>query len=307
MRRKTSALLVLFFLVGSGCSSPNVAMDVSAESLATEEELEITITTPEILPTHTVTVTPQHTATADLRLPPEKWQDWPIIPEATNRTQEIYAKGVELGVNPHAFSKIGDCQNVKEAFMRIYDVEQYKLQDWQAGWQETIGQFRGYFDRDAKAFGQGLNVAAALSPLHADAAECLPVEGPIQCELRVANPAFAFIRFERWWEETPPDVYEKYLREIIEIVIDHGTVPILMNKADNIEGGHQINGIIAKLAYEYDIPMYNWWRAAQALPNRGMDPELNDGFHLDPAHAWTEQSAYALGTLDSIWKGVRGY
>jgi len=77
-----------------------------------------------------------------------------------------------------------------------------------------------------------------------------------------------------------------------------------MTKADNVEGNHQINFIIAKLAYEYDLPLYNWWRAAQTLPNNGLDPQREDKFHIDPMYAWTEQSVYGLGTLDSIWKGT---
>jgi hypothetical protein len=61
-----------------------------------------------------------------------------------------------------------------------------------------------------------------------------------------------------------------------------------------------------QLAFEYDIPLYNWWRAAQALPHRGLDPARDDKFHIDPEFAWTEQSAFGLGTLDSIWKGSQG-
>ena len=191
--------------------------------------------------------------------------------------------------------------------MGIYDTGRFFLLDSQKDWQQTVDQFKGFFNRDSLAFGQGLNVAAALSPLHADPSICQSGENPIQCELRVINPAYAFIRFERWYPDiTPPETYEKYLRQIIDLVIEHGTVPILMTKADNVEGGQQINEIIANLAYEYDIPLYNWWKAAQALPNRGLDPERDDLFHIDPAYAWTEQSAYGLGTLDSIWKGTRG-
>jgi len=245
------------------------------------------------------------TPTKDVRPLPENWQSWPIIPKPTNRAKEIYQHGIEKGVNPHAFSKIGDCQNVKEAFMGIYDTNRYFLQDWQSSWQDTIDQFSGYFNRDGLAFGQGLNVAAVLSPLHADPNVCKPQESPLQCELRIANPAYAFVRFERWYPDiTPPEVYEQYLRQILDEIIAYGTVPILMTKADNVEGNHQINFIIAKLAYEYDLPLYNWWRAAQTLPNNGLDPQREDKFHIDPMYAWTEQSVYGLGTLDSIWKGT---
>jgi len=259
-------------------------------------------------PSFTPTVKIISTPTPDIRSTPDQWQSWPIIPEVTNRSIEIFKKGQANGVNPNAFSKIGDCQNVKESFMGIYDTGRFFLLDSQKDWQQTVDQFKGFFNRDSLAFGQGLNVAAALSPLHADPANCQPNENPVQCEMRVINPAFAIIRFERWYPDvTPPETYEKYLRQIIEMIIEHGTVPILMTKADNVESGHQINAIIANLAFEYDIPLYNWWKAAQALPNRGLDPERNDRFHIDPVYAWTEQSAYGLGTLDSIWKGTRGY
>lgn len=259
---------------------------------------------PSITPTVEIISTP----TPDIRIPPDQWQSWPIIPTTTNQSIEIYKIGQANGVNLNAFSKIGDCQNVKESFMGIYDTGRFFLLDSQKDWQQTVDQFKGFFNRDSLAFGQGLNVAAALSPLHADPANCQPSENPIQCELRMINPAYAFIRFERWYPEvTPPETYEKYLRQIIDLVTEHGTVPILMTKADNVEGGQQINAIIAKLAFEYDIPLYNWWKAAQALPNRGLDPERDDLFHIDPVYAWTEQSAYGLGALDSIWKGTRGY
>ena len=298
--------IILVFLV-TACTSKAMP-EIQEEIIVRPSPTNLSPTPTFNVPTLTATPEIINTPTPDTRIPPDQWQSWPIIPIATNRSIEIYKKGQTNGVNPKAFSKIGDCQNVKESFMGIYDTGIFFLQDWQKNWQQTADQFKGYYNRDSLAFGQGLNVAAALSLLHADPAGCQPNENPIQCELRVINPAYAFIRFERWYSDvTPPETYEKYLRQILNLVIDHGTVPILMTKADNVEGGHQINTIIAKLAYEYDVPLYNWWRAAQALPNRGLDPERDDKFHIDPKYAWTEQSAYGLGTLDSIWKGTRGF
>jgi hypothetical protein len=299
---------ILFFIgtsfIAAGCNNAaQAAINPSEVDLSQPPIMEVSAAPQEVDPTPTLE--PTLTPTPDTRVPPNQWQTWPIIPEPTNRAKEIFRMGIAAGVNPYAFSKIGDCQNVKESFMGIYDTDRYFLQDWQAAWQETIDQFAGYYDRDSLAFGQGLNVAAALSPLHADPSVCQPTESPVKCELRVINPAFAFVRFERWYpEETPPEVYEKYLRQILDEIIAYGTVPILMTKADNVEGGHQINAIIAKVAYDYDLPLYNWWRAAQSLPNNGIDPERDDKFHIDPIYAWTEQSVYGLGTLDSIWKGT---
>ncbi len=301
-------ILSLLLVLGiSACSASTAAENAKADSPDLNQN-ENNISQPVVSePSATATIEIIKTPTPDVRIIPDQWQEWPIIPEATNRSHEIYKIGQAKDVNSHAFSKIGDCQNVKESFLGIYDTGRYFLLDSQKDWQQTVDHFKGFFNRDSLAFGQGLNVAAALSPLHADPNLCQSGENPIQCELRVINPAFAFIRFERWYPDiTPPETYEKYLRQILDLVIDHGTVPILMTKADNVEGGHKINQIIANLAYEYDIPLYNWWKAAQALPNRGLDPERNDKFHIDPNYAWTEQSAYGLGTLDSVWKGTGG-
>jgi len=257
------------------------------------------------------TLTPQanldtSTPTPDVRIPPDQWQEWPIIPDITNNAKAIFSIGKQKEVDSTSFSKVGDCQNIKEAFLGIYDLEgRYFLREDEKDWQETIENFAGYFNKDGLAIEQGLNVAAVLSPLHADPDVCRPSESPLLCELREANPSFAFISFERWWpKETPPDIYEKYLRIVIQTTIDNGTVPILVTKADNVEGNHQINQIIAKLAYEFDIPLYNWWKAAQLLPHRGLDPERNDKFHIS-IEAWDTRSYYALETLNALWKGLK--
>lgn len=301
----TCIILTLLFI---GCASPLAEIprsDIEAQQDPQQEEPAIVeITNPESMVVSTAT--PLFTATPDNRLKPDDWKKWPIIPQVTSRSRDVYALGESLGMDPRAFSKIGDCQNVKESFMGFYDLKRYFLSSSQKTWQDTIDQFKGFYNRDGKAIEQGLNVAAALSPLLADPVECRSGESPLACELRIVRPSFAFVSFERWWPDvTPPEHYEKYLRLVLETIMANGTVPILVTKADNIEGGQQINLIIANLAYEYDLPLYNWWRAAQALPHRGMDPERNDGFHIS-SDAWTGRSAYALGTLDTLWKGLRG-
>ena len=60
------------------------------------------------------------TVTPDLRLPPEQWRQWPIVPTLTNRAHEIYQQGLVMGNNPHHFSKIGDCQMIVAAFFGMY-------------------------------------------------------------------------------------------------------------------------------------------------------------------------------------------
>ncbi len=85
--------------------------------------------------------------------------------------------------------------------------------------------------------------------------------------------------------------------------MSQGAVPILATKADNVEGDHSINLTVAKLAYEYDVPLWNWWAAAQPLANKGIDP-YRDGFHISE-EAWEERSKTFLMVLDHLWKGLK--
>jgi hypothetical protein len=114
-----------------------------------------------------------------------------------------------------------------------------------------------------------------------------------------------FISFEVWWEDRTAEEYEKYMRQIIETVIAHGAVPILATKADNVEGDHSINFTTASLAYEYDIPLWNFWLAVQPLPNHGLDTERNDRFHIS-TDAWNTRffglQARTMSEKENIFK-----
>jgi hypothetical protein len=264
---------------------------------------------PDLAPPPTAIIAPTRasdpTATSDARLPPEDWQKWPVVPVATGGAIDIYRQGQAMGNDPHAFSKAGDCQSVRAAFMGFFDLpDRYNLgQDYQY-LQETIDNFAGYFNTDGQAVKGGFNAATVLSPLWADPVACQPGENPLECELRITRPSVVFVSFEVWWEERTTETYEKYMRQVIETVIAHGAVPILATKADNVEGDHAINLATARLAREYDLPMWNFWRAVQPLPYRGLDPVRNDGFHIS-TDAWNVRSFTGLQALDSIWKGLR--
>jgi len=300
-RRLISLCLIAVFLASCGEAAPLPTATVT-------EPAPVTVT-PELAPSPTAiiapTLPPEPTATPDTRLPPDRWQEWPVVPTATGRAREIYRLGLAMGNNPHAFSKAGDCQNVKAAFMGFFDFpDRYNLGPDYQYLQETIDNFAGYFNTDGQAVKGGFNAATVLSPLWANPDVCLAGESPLECELRITRPTFVFISFEVWWKGRTAQEYEKYMRQIIEMVIAHGAVPILATKADNVEGDHSINLTTARLAHEYDLPLWNFWRAVQPLPNHGMDPVRNDGFHIS-TEAWNVRSFTGLQALDSVWRGVR--
>ncbi len=49
--------------------------------------------------------------------------------------------------------------------------------------------------------------------------------------------------------------FEANLRYLLDITIANKVVPVLVTKADNLEGDGSINAIIARVAYEYEIPL----------------------------------------------------
>jgi len=253
----------------------------------------------------TIKPQPTQTATPDTRPLPEDWRDWPVVPEVTPTAREIYRQGVAVGNDPRAFSKVGDCHNVKQSFLGFFDhPDQYAQMSGIDEMQDTIDHFAGFFDRDGEATKYGFNAAAVLSPLWADPDVCLPDETPLECELRITRPTFVLVSLEFWFEGRTADVYERYMRQIIEYTIAQGAVPILATKADNIEKDHSLNLTTAQLAYEYDLPLWNWWAAAQELSEAGMDKYRDDGFHIS-VEAWNIRSKTFLQTLDHLWKGLR--
>jgi Tol biopolymer transport system component len=235
---------------------------------------------------------------------PEDWREWPVIPVPSARARQIYQQGIANGTNASHVSKVGDCQAIQEVLLGRYDKPgTYRLRENAEQLTETIQHFSGSFGRDGEAVQGGFNAASELSPIWSNPAVCDPGESPLECEIRVHNPSIMLISLEVWWDGRSPQVYENNMRQIIELAISRGILPILSTKADNVEGDHSINLATAKLAYEYDLPLWNWWLAAQSLPNRGLDPDRPDGFHIS-LDSWDERSFTALQSIDSVWRGV---
>jgi len=246
------------------------------------------------------------------QLAPGEWMELPIVPTVSSTARRIYQQGLRRGNDPHAFSKVGDCQNVSSLFLGVFDdPSAYSLRSQDLALRATIDWYTGSFGRESLAVRGGFNAASILSPVWADSDACEKNENPLECELRIHKPSIVIINLETWWEKST-DSYELYLRTIIETTISYGVVPILSTKADNLEGDHSINATIANLAVEYDIPLWNFWRAVQSLPAGGLQ---DDGFHLtyaqnffdDPDRmktAWPWRNLTALQTLDSVRRGL---
>jgi hypothetical protein len=278
-------------------------------------------TVPKFQPSETSTVpvptpsyTPLYNAVTSSPTPrrlPEHWQEWSIIPEDINQTMlDVYMDGLYRGNDPHSFSKIGDGGISTIWFLNNYDLgpDYYNLGD-HTDLQRVIDHFHGSFSRTSLAAGRGFNTTIILDPQRADRSQCLANESPLDCEVRLHRPAFAIISLgtnQVWY----PEVFEPELRRIILRLMEQGVIPILATKADNLEGDQRINLIIASLAYEFGLPLWNFWLAVQPLPMHGLQADLE---HLSYAgndfsnpsvmqSAWAWRNLTALQTLQAIWQ-----
>lgn len=251
------------------------------------------------------TPAPNYSPTPDNRPEPRQWRTWPVIPVVSQRAIDIYQQGLAMGNDPHVFSIIGDCQSEPPVFMGIYASDRYFLLPDEEYLEETIDFFQGNFDRQHATVKNGLSVASVFSPLWASKDICKPGETPLECEFRLYKPSIVFINLGTNWKNGDGFAHAEHLSEVLDFVISKGAVPIISTKGDNVEGDHSINWKTAELAYEYDIPLWNYWAAIQHLPNKGLDKERNDSNYLS-VDAWSVRGYTALRSLDRVWRTVNG-
>jgi len=305
-------IFILSLILLSACSNGQaVSQDVLSQQ-PTEASLQTQPTTDSAQPavdspTATLIVP---TSTPKPPLEKDEWMNWPAVPiGVSDEMRAVYQRGLELGNDPTHFSIIGDCQNVSSYFLSTFEnPDDFSLGDEYEYLQPTIDYYQGSYSRVSVAVKGGFNAAAVISPLRADPEVCDPNESPLDCELRIWRPSVVIVSMETWWSQKPEEEYEKYMRRVLDRIIETGAVPIIATKADNLEGDHAINNTVAKLAYEYDIPMWNFWAAVQPLPDKGLS---DDGFHLTfgrnffddsvrMINAWPWRNLTALQTLDVV-------
>ncbi len=323
-------LLVLVFLIPTSCANQKTvtsttlagepvigATAMTAQPTATLTPLEQTLApTPQFtltaLPEWIETATLASTPTEEIKEvilpygtpppPPREWSGWSVLPYVSENAIQIYREGIASGNLPDVFSVIGDCQSVPDVFLGIYATDRYALPEKYAYLSDTIAYFSGSFNNIRPAVRNGISVTSVLSPLWADPELCMPDEIPIACDHRLNKPSIVFINLgTNWTFGGSAGKYEEYLRLVVDAVIANGSLPILSTKADNIEGDYSINIATVRVAYDYDIPLWNFWSAADMLPGHGLEA---DGIYLTP-DAWDLRNFTALQTLDTVWKAVR--
>ncbi len=203
---------------------------------------------------------------------PADWKEWPVLPETISpKMAQIYRAGIEAGNDPKAFSKIGDSNSVLPSFLACFDygVNGYALGAYN-DLEAAIHQFQWSFSRESRATKIGIT-AFELDVYHwYEDDVCWPYESATSCEYRLWQPSIAFIALGTNDALQGIDLFEQHLRSLIQKTLDRSIVPILATKADNLEGDDSFNAVIARLAAEYEVPLWNLWRAMEPLPNHGL-------------------------------------
>lgn len=230
-----------------------------------------------------------------------------------NNIQQIYQLGQTLGNNSRTFSKIGDCETGMSWFLTDFDgpPSGYSLGEY-SDLSSVIDQFQGSFGRESLAAQNGFSTSSVLSSIWADPDLCHTGETPLACEVRIHRPSFALVMLGTN-DVHVKSKFERNMRTILDFLVSQGVVPILVTKADNVEGDGTLNQTIVNLAQEYDIPLWDFWTVVQPLPEHGLQ---EDGIHLTWASnrfdnpdnlkfAWPWRNLSALQALNKVWNSVK--
>jgi LysM repeat protein len=246
----------------------------------------------------------------------------------SERALEIFQRGQVIGNRANIFSKVGDSITLSNVFLNPIGNGVYELHE-HAALQPVIDYYTAGIARGTTnsfatmplAAKVGWRARAVLSPTAADPAFCRPDEAPLACEYRLMRPAVALIMLgTNDVPYTPDDEFDADLRRILDFSIDWGVLPVLSTipplYRTGLEGrAEQLNAIIVRLAREYEIPLWDYYTALQALPETGM---AGDGVHPNWAPAghnadfsppylkygMVVRNLTGLYVLDAIWRTI---
>ncbi len=271
------------------------------EPTATPEHstaMATTAPTPTPPPTATAEPAPTATPTPPSTLNGVPYSDFIIMDDETKaHVREIYVRGQEMGRDPHAFSKLGDSLIANPYFLRVFDQKDpnlgtYNLGDY-AFLQDVIDYYAGSFDRYGVGIHVGLHTWSVFDPMWANKKWCKPNENLLDCEIRLNNPSVMLVLLGTN-DDAPQVTFETSYDKIVSHIIDQGVAPVLFTKADRFEGDNRNNESIKKIAEKYKVPLVDFDKLADTLPNRGTGP---DNIHLSiaPSNDYTDPNTFRYG------------
>ncbi len=229
-----------------------------------------------------------------------KGPDAPIVPYIGPRVREIFLAGQAMGNHPDSVTTVGDCATAGPRFLYVIDPESFETEEL----RETARYFAGSFTHASLAAETGLNTIKLLDPNYADPSICNAGETMLACEYRIAKPTISLIMLGTMdVHALSAAQFEAHMRAVVDISIAHGVIPVLSTipdqpeMASTVTPSHEINAVIAQVASDYGVPLWNFWRAAHSLTNYGL--RENDLTHLN-AEGFLVRNRTAIMVLDVI-------
>ena len=227
-----------------------------------------------------------------------------FITPITSKAKKLY-QAKAPNKNPSAFTVIGDCNSVPEAYqgrvaMGLFDVSKFPA------FAPAVERFTTSFMRNSQAAFRGFNSASMFDPVWANPNFCQAGEGVLPCELRRSQASIAFVSLGTGDQFTWKD-FEKNYRGILDYLIKQNVLPVLVTKADDLElqqGGASagyINNVVRKLGNEYGLPVIDFYAATRSLPKFGMRDEGNENFHMS-AEGSDTRILLTLQVLDAVMR-----
>jgi hypothetical protein len=228
------------------------------------------------------------------------------VPVMTLRMRDLYALAALRGRNPRVFAVAGDCNSERHIYSDLiyngwygYEGNEYLHSTWR--------YFGNSMRRPSLAVDGGFNSASLQDPAWADPRQCKSGETPFTCELRVSNASIVFIQVGTG-DHLNWRTFEANYRRLIETAIASNVLPVVVTKADDLEaqeGGAEpgyINGVIRRLAAEYQVPLLDFEMATRVMDNHGLVDEPGNDFHL----SFNAISLHVLSTMETLYV-IRGW
>ena len=218
----------------------------------------------------------------------------PIVPEISDamhqELQQQHNFGLRRGMRPGVFSVVGDSISSNKYFLKPLAHGVQDLGDY-AGLEPVLEYYRGTTVRSVEGVAFNSFDVDAIGALSGWKAEhvvdpgsrfweplCQPRETPLQCELRIARPEITLIMIgTNDVGVTSLPVYADQLYRLVRSVQSYGSIAVLstlpaQRDAGGVDAAEPYNQVILNLSAQRRVPLWNFWRALEALPSSGMDP-----------------------------------
>lgn len=214
-----------------------------------------------------------------------------MTPAVRATVKRIYAQGQALGENPNVFARVGDCLSQGAWFFTEYGTGDYNLGHYPY-LQSVINRYSvptrpgagNSFTVVSQAALGGFTTYRMLDSTWTDPALCQSTKSPVLCEYELNKPSVAIINLGLVDTQSGNTLaqYTADLQTIVDITIQHGIVPILVEPAqtpEHIERARAIGNVVKSIAARRNLPLIRLGDALANYPHNGLD---YDGIHLTP-------------------------